>query len=657
MGDVRLELMSPPATVDEAPAAAARGGAPRGLVVAVAAVLLAGVAALAGLAGSLLTPTPPPPRLPIVDADLALPEGERLAHGYAPGIALSPDGRFVVFASGEPPAVQRSPTDFGGGLRLRRLGSRTTVPILGAEHDGGQPAISPDGAHVAFVRDDRILRLRLPDGEPSLVAELDAPPWGLCWGPDGFIYYGSDVAGVHRVAASGGPAERLTTTVDAPDGSRHYHPHVLPGGRAVLYTNITSSDLGHGLNVWLHDLETGASRALGIRGSQPSYLDGHLLLVDDGVLRAAPFDLDALEVVGPARATGAAVVHAVRTPSFRTNNGSAQYAVSPSGSLVYAEGGTFPSMVRPVAWFDATEGMTEIDLEPGSSLAARLSPGADRMVVTIFGRPESSAWVHDFERGITRRVSGGDVRWPAWGPGDDEITLTFGREHGPGTRIGWLTIGAAESTMRWIDVPEGFIALAAEWSPDRRHLVCAVLDGDQQWAISAWSESDGWERLTGGPSHSEVHPAISPDGRWLAYASDESGRYEVYVRPFLGDGPSIQVTQGGADTPMWTDDMSALRFIDHGARDAEPAVVQLGGVPITQAEGSIAFGRSRAEVEVRGFGRSWPLRPGDLAPDGRLLTIVLPSVAEFEATRRRMHPDTLRYVQSWSTRLEERRGP
>jgi serine/threonine-protein kinase len=641
IGDVRLELLRP--DIDPNTGAAPSGLPARSVVLP---LLLCATLIGAGLAWW-LKPSNPLVPLPVFEADIALPAEQRLAHVFAPGIAISPDGQSLAFRAGAPEKLD-STLDiyFKGQLMIRRLAQPAAVPVSGAAEDPTQPTFSPDGSSIAYVSNGRtIARIPIAGGRSTRLVDVDGLVGGLSWAADGRILFGTG-KGIKSIADTGGPVATLTT-VDA--GAREYvhlFPHVLPDGRGTLFSVWPLGEQADLFTVWVLDGRTGERRKLIDHAAHPQFADGHIVFARRGTLMAVPFDCERLTLTGDPRPVGVEVVQSLYGPNTLTRNSAAQFALSPTGNLAYAQGSVWPEIPRAVAWVDRKGDVTKLDLQPRAYGAARVSPDGTRSLITVFYDPKSALWVHDTERGVTRRAySATGLSWGMWGPGDQEITFNEAladRE----SSVGWVEIGDTSDPKRPGATVDASRVSAAEWSADRQHLIC-IVNGD----LAAWSESDGWTPITDTPGVSEGWPTLSPDGRWLAYASSESGRLDVYVRPFLRDGPATQLTDGGASSPLWSHDGTELFYRSQVSSDPPERWVM--AVAVSQSGTGLAFGPPERLFDDSGFGRTFPIRAWDVGPDGRFLMTLRATPDDLRKAVEAFFPDRIRLIQNWTSRLAD----
>ncbi len=465
-----------------------------------------------------------------------------------PSLALSPDGETLVVKDD----IQN------GRLWLKRRGELNAVPIPGTER-ASHPAFSPDGEWLAFVADGRLKKVRPGEGAAITLADSAAVPFGgAAWLDDGtVIYVGPTLDVLSRVPAAGGPS---TVVLRNPSlaGFGFGGPLPLPGSRGVLFTVCTSGCVTMGVH--LLDLRTGEQRELLSDVVTASYLPtGHLLYVRrDGAALAAPFDLDRLEITG----AGVPVLEGVLVPS-----GVAFLAWSAAGTLVYLQGAT-QAVDRELVRVSRAGAATPIDTTWfGGFNSFALAPEARRVAVGVgLASGTLGIWIKQLDRGpFTRLTFSGQDRRPAWSP--DGRVVAFVRDS-----LNYSSIFArpadgsiADALLARLDRQVQEVA----WSPDGRWVVLRTDNGAEGAGDLVGVRTDG--DTTPVPlvasRFTELHPAISPDGRWIAYTSNESGANEIYVRPFPAtSGGRWQVSNGGGFAPVWSRDGRELYYVDGSVR-------------------------------------------------------------------------------------------
>ncbi len=445
---------------------------------------------------------------------------------------VTPDGRRVVFVG-----VVKESTQ----LFLRALESPEAIAIAGTT-GGATPFLSPDGDWVGFLADGLIRKVPLSGGPVATIADLMALDhaqkaaiiapatdfYGASWGSDGTIVFGRFGEGLWQVPAEGGAPTPLTT-LSSGDGA-HRFPQHLPEGKGLLLT-VSGSRSGIAL------LPRGAKQPKPIIESATHgryIVSGHIVFTRDGLLMAVPFDLDRLATTGAPFALVADVMEA--------NNGTSQFDVTPSGTLVYASGGRSPQYPTRLVWVDRSGRVTPIASPVSFYMRPRLSPDGRRVAVTALDAPGPRASrnlvIVDLQRNVSTRLT---VKEP-WGPlwSRDGENLYFAQDEG----LGRTRADGSGPVERLHDGP----------GPTYPH---SELRDGSVLAIQLFrpnTNSDIW-LLSLGPEHTarpllqssanEASAEFSPDGQWLAYSSDASGQYQVYVQPISGSGPRHQISYRG----------------------------------------------------------------------------------------------------------------
>lgn len=571
-----------------------------------------------------------------------LPAGLRMAHNYRHGVALSPDGRTLVVTGGS----LENPYVFPEQVRLfrRDLDQWRYYPIPGTEN-GFQPVFSPDGRWLAFTRFDRegsrylLLKVRVEGGEPVTLCECDAR-WGVAWAPDGLIYLGSTNSGLLRIHDSGGQPEPVTP--NPPEPPARILPFVTPGGEAVLYTVPQDpSALAGEAEIWAYTPATGEDRRLR-PGWDGRYSEtGHLVFGDRGSLKATALDLDSLTLHGPEVTLVEGVIHSLFTANTGLRTGAMQVAFSRSGLLAYAAGTVFPEIKGPLAWIDRRGNEELLQVEPRNFFTVRVSPDGSEVLLTAIYPPQD-IWLFDpVRQALRRQTFEGSNAYAIWGPGKDQLTFSANLQ-GVRQILTKLIDAQPEVLVPPLGPDQGFYR-PGDWSPDGRTLAVVhyseatrfdILMLDREGAATPFLATD----------FSEQYPAFSPDGRWLAYSSNESGRMEVYVRPYPGPGRTLQVSTEGGFEPAWTRDGREIIF--RNRREFLAAAVSLNG------------GRPAAERPRRLFegdyGSSFAVRSYDVGPDGRLLVIKRPESESIQSAIDQFFPTRLHLIQHWHAELAQR---
>jgi len=505
------------------------------------------VAGLFGLAllGALLWPgsTEPTPPSPVTRVEVAVSDSPFwVALGEA--TVLSPDGKHLAYVVGQGDSTE---------LYLRSLDQLEGTQLAAGTGGGGSapyhPFFSPDSQWLGFVTPGELKKLPVTGGTPITMCEVGRSR-GSSWGDDGNIVFAPDPnSGLLRVSATGGDPEALTTLDEAKEESSHRWPQVLPGSRAAIFTSIVAeAESFDEASIELVDLASGERKVLHSGGHFGRYVaSGHLVYANSGTLFAIPFDLEKLEVTG----SPAPLVQGVAINS----EGGAQFSVSDLGTLAFV-GGEFSVPEYPILSVSHQGATTTLWQQPGTYTSPSISPDGRSLALTILRDDNWDIWVYDLEREVPTRLTfnegyDGDQ---VWSP--DGQYLVFNSDRGGGDGIYRKRADGSGEGELVIEL-EGESLFPTSWSNDGRILIGEAGTGNI-WAL-ALDESAEVEMFLA-TEFSENSPAFSPDGRWVAYTSDESGSDEVYVRPFPAAGGKWQVSDEGGGIPLWSPDAKELYY-------------------------------------------------------------------------------------------------
>jgi serine/threonine-protein kinase len=402
---------------------------------------------------------------------------------------------------------------------------------------------SPDGEWVAFFAGGKLKKTRLDGGEPVTLCDAAAGRGGS-WGEDGNIVVARDsFAGLSRVPATGGEPAPLTEL--QPDELTHRWPQILPGGKAVLFClNKTYANFGASSIAVLSLADGKRKVVLEHAGMYPRYLpSGHLTYVTKGALFAVPFDLHPLRVRGDP-------VQVAEEVSNDTTFGFAQLSYSTNGLLLYRKGRT--QGLRTIHWLESGRGLEPLVKEPAVYQCLRISPDQNNLIWMMNQGPTADLWNRDLVRRTTIPLTDnkGVYTSPVWSPGGRFVVFNAK------TGIYWTRADGAGKPQPL--TPAGPHQYPSSFTADGRRLVfyrrtpnggdisTVHLDGtpDQPQANSPELFLETKTALS--------FPAISPDGRWLAYGDIESGTYEVYVRAFPDVGKKWPISNNGGVMPFWS---------------------------------------------------------------------------------------------------------
>jgi serine/threonine-protein kinase len=635
IGDVGLELRHVLSAEDE-PASVSGGLA---LIVGVVAAAIAWV----------LKPTTPSAPLPVLNAEIVLPEGQRLTHGFMPGIAISPDGQMLAFFTGDTPAPELRPLAIEPQrLMVRPLSQPDAVEVPGAEMSGSEPCFSPDGQWLAFWTESGLQKIAITGGQPTVLAPV-APTMGLSWGEDDMIVAGRYGAGLARFSSEAGELEDLTTLDLQVKEHAHSQPHVLPGAKAVLFT---VQRFGYQMrapsawSIWALDLRTRERHRVVEHASHASYFDGSIVFLREAVLYAAPFDLASLEMTGTPRVLVEGVQHSIYSPFINGETGAGQYALAANGTLAYVEGSVTPALPRQIFRVDRQGNATLIGVEPRPYVTVRGSDDGAQILLSVHYPPATGVWSHDLIRRVTRRQRTGDQGHIAFfGPGPQNISYDETDSEGARRNFSKPIGSAVDDGETQIPDPPVESVWALEWSHDGNVLLGYDLSSAALWA---YTESDGWYKIPGQNPRGGRWPTLSPDGRWLAYGIFADGRFEIMVQPFGHAGSSVQISENGGNAPIWSHDGRQLYYRAGGYSDLVHTVV---AVPVTDEGDRIQIG-SAEELFDESFRVVNPFRAWDLLGDDAFVFISEPQQDEYHEDLLEQYGNRIRVIQNWGERLK-----
>jgi serine/threonine protein kinase/Tol biopolymer transport system component len=519
--------------------------------------------------------------------------GERCA------IALSRDGRRFAFVGRE-----------GGNSQIfvQDLAGFEARPLPGTE-GGNTPFFSPDGEWLGFFTSNQLKKISLRGGEPLALCSTPPVTRGASWGDDGRIIFARTMNGeLMRVGAAGGAPEPVTKLDPKAGELAHLWPEILPGAKTVIFTVRTGESFDTA-RIAAQSLETGSRQTLAENGTFARYVPtGHLLYMRRDTIIAAPLDAQRVRM-------GLNPVPVVEGVRFDPRYGCGQFVVAASGTLIYVKGDARGIKRRLVA-ADRTGGERSLLDVPGAFSEPKLSPDGRQLVVSIEGTHQD-LWLVDLPRRNLSRLTFEltEEFSPRWTP--DGRRLFFGlSEVGGEPEI--YAMAADGGGSREPILAGGKVAVfPSSVAPDGRMLAYVEIVTDEN--------ADIWVLPLGGDRRpvpfvktpfNEFGPEFSPDGRFLAYVSNESGRFEVYARPFPGPGPKRQVSVGGGTSPVWSRSGSEI-FYRNG--DAVMAVAVTFGPEFSSAAPRTLF-RGEYEEPAR---PDWP-RNYDVTPDGKQFLMIKP---------------------------------
>ena len=489
------------------------------LISAVACLIAASFAAFAVW---ILKPAAPKP---VIRFAMSLPPGQRLDISRS-AIAISPDGTHLVYAAG--------PSNLTTQLYVRALDGLEANPIPGTG-GGGDPFFSPDSQWIGFTTPGKLMKLSLRGGAPVSLVDLNfAGFFGASWGSRGRIALVPQLFGpVQQIPDTGGNLQPLTR-LDKVEGT-HRWPEFLPDGKSILFTALQSANTS---NISAQMLGTGERRDLRLTGSFPHYApSGHLVYVQGTNLMAVPFNPQRLAI------TGAAVPVIVGVLSA---GGIAQYSFSLTGTLIYVPGSVQAAGLKLV-WVDRKGTEQPLPAPAHNYVLPKVSPDGRRVAVGI-EESDSQIWLYDLGRDtLTRLTLEGNANIdPVWTPDGKRVVFK-----GTGNRLFWQPGDGSAGAEALTNSELATNNVPGSWTPDGQVLVFMEINPNTGYDLYTLPLKDGKPRPFLRTPSLETAPRFSADGHFIAYASDESGRIEIYVRPYPGPGGKWQISTEGGSEPVW----------------------------------------------------------------------------------------------------------
>jgi serine/threonine-protein kinase len=544
-----------------------RGGVLRPLTWFLTAAVALGAAALA-----LVRPWRASVAMPAAYVSTELNVDTNAVLGLGASAVLAPNGAAVAFVGSKP--GERSATSVR--IYVRRIDDLQAVPVRGTER-GRVPFFSPDGRSIGFFADGKLKKVSI-DGGPVVIL-ADAPqPRGGTWAEDGTITFAPGRgAGLVRVSSSGGNQQPLTTLVEGEAAVGW--PQMLPGDAGVLYTSYGRPSTEDNAALVVQPLPSGPRKIVHRGGYFGRYApSGHLLFVRDSTLFAAPFNVTRLET------TGFPTPVVERVMSILP--GGADYAFSQNGTLVFFPG-VAGAQGLPMSWMGRDGKLSAVRPALASWSNPAFAPDGRRLAVDILDDGQRDVWIIEWERDALARltVDGAFNTTPVWTPSGDGIAFGSRRGGGPTSNLYWQRADGTGDVTRLTDAkanqyptswhPSGrFLAFDEEapsqsagpvWFSDTRpgdsNVMILPMEGD---------DASGWK--PGRPiafvntRFHESEGVFSPDGRWIAYTSNETGRNEIYVRAFPGPGGRWLISNGGGTSPTWSPKRNELYFLNNDVR-------------------------------------------------------------------------------------------
>lgn len=553
----------------------------------------------------------------------SLPEGQQFTNAGRQLLSISPDGKQIVYVA-------------NNQLFVKNMADRDARAIDGVNSGGGavtNPVFSPDGKFVAFWSgaDQSLKRIAVTGGTPQTLCSA-VNPFGMSWGDDDQIVFGQGPAGIRRVRATGGAPETLITIKT---GELALHgPQLLPGGDALLYTVAASPatpSLWDNARIVVHSLKSNQTKVLIEGGTDARYAPtGHIVYANSGKILSVPFDATRLEVSGAPKT----LLQGVRNAG--TNTGTTQFSFSSNGTLIYLSAAGGVASDFQLAYVDFSGNVKPIRNIQAGAFGPRISPDGKRVAY----RAGNSVWIADLTGNAPPRqlstTEPGEA--PVWSPDGERIVfisiyngfeaLFLRRSDGTGTAE--LLSDRARAPESWSAVHNAvsYITLVGP-SGDA---------GDYDIWTYSFNDKKRSPQIVIPPS-AQSGSRFSPDGKWMAYESNESGRAEVYVEPYPRNGQRFQITKNGGSRPVWAPDLSRL-FFDDNSGNGRMLSVNIRTQP--------TFTSSEPQpLPVMGFiqPRGTYRRQWDITPDGRQFLVMFQSAPV---------PPQIEIVSNWFDQLRRR---
>jgi len=557
---------------------------------------------------------------PVVRSSILPPPGTTFLtiSALAGSPVLSPDGTRLAFTA----------RDEKGKVMLynRLLASLTAQPLTGTD-DAVYPFWSPDGREIAFFVAGKLKRIDANGGPPQTLC--DAPQGrGGSWNPQGVIVFSPGPAtALLRVSAAGGvpePASKLDVTKGE---NSHRWPYFLPDGQHFLFWARSSHGLQEAV-LYVGSLGLLDAKPLMKSESMAVYVPDYLLFMRDQTLMAQPFSARRLETTGPPMPVAEHVFINAGTnrPIFSASNNS---------TLVYQTGNTQGGW--HLLWYTRDGKQTGVLADLDRYFDPAISPDGTQLAASLFS-PLGTAdiWVFDLLRGTKTRLTFGPSiqRYPIWSA--DGKTIFYG-SNGTGQMHIYAKAADGSGGVQTVLESSGIVEMPEAVSPDHRHLVFTRVTADRQMLADIWALPLVGERKPFPVVQTEFNdfnPVVSPDGKWMAYANSESGRYEVYITAFPAGGAKWQVSTGGGLAPKWRHDGKELFFLDPGDNFV--------AVDVDSSATTVRLGAPHALFHALGV--QVPQGPYAVTADGKKLLVNTSDVKEMT--------EPLTMVQNWPAELK-----
>jgi serine/threonine protein kinase/Tol biopolymer transport system component len=595
----------------------------RALPIAVAAILaaLVGAAAVWNWRSS---QSGRPARFSIV-----LPESQRFTTRGLQIVAISPDGANIVYVANEQ-------------LYLRSIGDLEAKPIQGTKKSAVAPFFSPDGNWIGFYArtDHKFEKVSVTGGAAVAICDADNFPWSASWEANDQIFIAHPTGDIQRVSAAGGEPKSVVTAKPA---ELLHGPQLLPDDDSLLFTVASTTirfDRWDKAQIVVQSLKTGERKVLIEGGSDARYLPtGHIVYALGATLFAIRFDVKHLHIVG----NPIPIVEGVMR-SYDGASGAADFGVSNGGSLVYAPGELAPGRgreARTLALVDRAGIRKLLGLPVGNYNQPRISSDGKQLALDMDDGKDRFVAIYDLTGSspLRRLTFGGHNERPIWTRDGKRVVFASDRDGDPA--LFWQPADNSGPAELLTKVEPVTVPQAEAWTPDSKVLLFSNRIGGRSGGIATFSLGDPMPKVLA--KEPWGNPGLSPDGRWLAYSSNESGGISnIYVEPYPRTKARHQISTNGGISPLWSPDGKQLYYV-------EPFRGQLMSVDIQASQPNLVPGKT-TPLPIEGIVTGGP-RGYDITPDGKSF-VVLQLQSQAESTK--APPDQINVTLNWFEELKQR---
>ena len=563
----------------------------------------------------------PSPEAHVVRFTISPPQnGAFVFNGVEGGAVLSPDGRSVAFIGRLNKATQ---------LWVRKLDSFASRPLSGTE--GVVTAFwSPDSSNLGFFTQDKLKRIATSGGPAQTLCEVHDSRGGS-WGRLDVILFGRVVGGVYRVAASGGVPERVTTLNADRQEVTHRWPCFLPDGKHFFFMASPLGIVSPENSIYVGSLD-GKETKLMFHGSSPiAYAMGHALYIEDKVLMARPFDPTKLDFIGDA-------IPLAENIQFNPIISNGVFSASQNGVLLYQQG-SFTSSAS-LLMFDREGRQLSSIGDPGAYTGPRLSPDGKRLLYVQIDPSggKNDLWIRDLASGQLRLLASNQrPLGPAWSPDGQRVAYSGVKGRVPAIYVKPAnTVGAEQEVWRLTD---SFV-YSIDWTSDGKFLIFTELlssTGKSRLAKLPTAGNAGPISVLEASGANFGYARVSPDGKWIAYRTDESGTDEIYVSSFPNVAGKLQVSVAGGSMPCWSGDGKELYYLTPENKLMAAELKEANGLLQVVATKTL-FQTAAAPTRTGGS-------PYDVTPDGKRFLVDTQTSDQTSAL--------LNVVENWTAELKK----